>query len=389
MKILFVQTNVYSNNASGVPRVTYNLGKYFTRQVLKVAYFSFSTEGHINVEYGQLYHAKEIGGVNNKNNLKALKDCIADFKPDRVINQMPYVKKIRRTLSECSSIYNFKLIGCIHGSLFNFKNNIKDVMKRELPSPFNHVMSTSFMSKFPLLYHIIKQKIELTDMTKIHDTLLLNTPGNYEELKYFLKAKYLRGVRVDLMVNPVLHVQDRVPKKEKIILHLGRLNNAQKRSDLLLDFWEKTYKALPEWEFKVVGNGPYYETLVSDLKQRKLPRIELLGFQKAEPYYKEAAIFMMPSAYEGLPHTIIDSQSFGCPTLAFNSYAALEYIVNDGKNALLAKPYDTEEMAKLCINLAKDTKALAEMQKAALQNAENFSIQKVGKKWLELFKDLN
>jgi glycosyltransferase involved in cell wall biosynthesis len=97
---------------------------------------------------------------------------------------------------------------------------------------------------------------------------------------------------------------------------------------------------------------------------------------------------MMPSAYEGLPHTIIDSQSFGCPTLAFNSYAALEHIVNDGKDALLAKPYDTEEMAKLCINLAKNDKTLAEMQNSALQNAERFSIEKVGKKWLNLFREI-
>jgi len=387
MKILFVQTNVYSNDASGVPRVTYNLGKYFMQKGLKVAYFSFKTEGHINVEYGQLYHAKKIGGVKNKNNLKALKSCIADFKPDRVINQMPYIKKLRRTLSECSRNYNFKLIGCIHGSLFNFKNNIKDVIKRELPYPFNQIMSTSYMIKIPLLYHIIKQRIELKDMTKIHDILLLNTPANYEELKYFLDAKYLKEVRVDLMVNPVLHIQKKVPKKEKIILHLGRLNNTQKRSDLLLDFWEKTYKALPEWQFKVVGNGPYYETLVTDLQKRKLPRIKLLGFQKAELYYKEAAIFMMPSAYEGLPHTIIDSQSFGCPTLAFNSYAALEHIVDDGINAVLAKPFDTKELAKYCVDLAKNDLALAKMQKEALKNAERYSIQKIGKQWLTLFND--
>ena len=389
MNILFVQMQSYSDNASGVPRVTYNLGKYFTSQGLQVAYFSFEEKGHIAVEYGELYHAKGVGGINNKINLDALKSCIAHFKPDRLINQTPYEQKLRKPLSELSVSYNFKLISCIHNSLFPFKNNVKSIMRRILPKPINHIMATEVMSKLPLLFHKIKHRNELIAITKLHDVTLLFTPANYEELKYFLKPKDLEGIRINFMTNPVHNVKKEVPKKEKIILHLGRLNISQKRSDLLLDFWEKTHQELPDWQFKVVGNGPYYDTLITDLQKRNLPRIELLGFQKAEPYYEEASIFMMPSAIEGLPHTIIDSQSFGCPVLAFNSYAALECIVDDGKNALLAKPYDTSEMAKLCVDLAKNNKALAQMQKAALVNAERFSIDKIGKQWLDLFEEMN
>lgn len=389
MRILFVQNNIFSENASGVPRVTYNLGKHFTQQGLEVAYFSFQQKGHGDVEYGQLYHVKEAGGVNNKNNFKELKNCITQLKPDYVINQTPYVQKLTEVLAQFKVSCNFKLIGCIHNSLFPFKNNVRAIMKREMPKPLNHIMGTNVMSKIPLLYHKIKHRKDLITITTRHDVTLLYTAANYEELKYFLKPKDLEGIQIKFMTNPVLGVKKAVPNKDKVILHLGRLNVPQKRSDLLLDFWEKTYEELPDWQFKVVGNGPYYETLVADLQKRKLPRIKLLGFQKAEPYYEEASIFMIPSAYEGIPHTIIDSQSYGCPTLAFNSYAALEHIVNDGKDALLAKPYDTVEMAKLCVDLAKNVKTLKEMQKSALQNAEEFSIEKVGKKWLDLFKDIN
>jgi glycosyltransferase involved in cell wall biosynthesis len=386
MKILFVQTNVYSNNASGVPRVTYNLGKYFTENGLDVGYFSFKTEGHVDVKYGKLYIAKENGSIGSKKNLQALQNAIGDFKPDCVINQMPYKRPLRKLLYKLKASHNFKLFGCIHASLFSFKNNVKAIMKRELVKPFNNIMSTNITSKVPLFYHNLKQKVELTDMLNIHDTLLLYTPANYEELRFFLPNTDLVDKKIDYMKNPVYKIQSKVPKKEKIILHLGRINVPQKRSDLLLDFWENTYKHLPDWQFKVVGNGDYYETLISELKKRKLPRIELLGFQIAEPYYKEASIFMMPSAYEGIPHTIIDSQSFGCPTLAFNSYAALEHIVENGKNALLAKPFDTKEMAKLCVDLASNKYKLKQMQESALQNAKQFSIEIIGKKWIDLFK---
>jgi len=388
MNILFVQMQSYSDNASGVPRVTYNLGKYFTSQGLQVAYFSFEEKGHIAVEYGELYHAKGVGGINNNINLDALKSCIAHFKPDRLINQTPYEQKLRKPLSELCVSYNFKLISCIHNSLFPFKNNVKSIMRRILPKPINHIMATEVMSKLPLLFHKIKHRNELIAITKLHDVTLLFTPANYEELKYFLKEEDFDRTRIDFMPNPVEGVQQKVPNKEKVILHVGRINIKQKRSDLLLDFWEKIYKELPEWQFKIVGNGSYLDTLKEDLKKRGLVRVELLGFQKPEKYYKEASIFMMPSAYEGFPNTILESHSFGCPILAFNSYAALECIVDDGKNALLAKPYDTSEMAKLCVDLAKNDKALAQMQKAALVNAERFSIDKIGKQWLDLFDEM-
>jgi glycosyltransferase involved in cell wall biosynthesis len=388
MNILFVQTNAYSDYASGVPRVTYNLGKHFTQQGLQVAYFSFANKDHIDAEHGTLYHAKEAGGVNNKVNFNELKKCILEFKPDRVINQMPYEFKLRNTLAEFGAVYNFKLIGCIHNSLFAFKSNVKDIMRRKLPKPFNQIMATNFMSKIPLLYHRIKQKIVLRSVIKLHDITLLYTAANYKELTYFLKSKDFDESKIEYMLNPVIAVKQKMPKKEKIILHIGRMNIPQKRSDLLLDFWEKTYKELPDWQFKVVGNGPYYETIVADLKKRKLPRIELLGYQKPESYYKKASVFMMPSAYEGLPHTIIESQSYGCPVIAFNSYGALEYIVDNEKNALLAKPFNTSEMAKKCIDLINSNIDLAKMQQSALKNAERFTIQKIGKKWMELFEKM-
>jgi glycosyltransferase involved in cell wall biosynthesis len=386
MKILFVQTRSFTENASGVPRVTFNLGKYFTLESLEVAYFSFKHKGHIAVEYGQLYYAKKEGGTKRQSNFQDLKNCITDFKPDRVINQMPYDQKLREALAKLGASYNFKLIGCIHNSLFPFKNTVKDIMRRELPKPFNQIMATEVMSKIALLYHKIKHRSDLISIIKAHDTTLLFTPANYEELKYFLKEEDFDRTRIDFMPNPVEGVQQKVPNKEKVILHVGGLNIPQKRSDLLLDFWEKVYKELPEWQFKIVGSGSYLDTLKDDLKKRGLARVELLGFQKPEKYYKEASIFMMSSAYEGFPNTILESHSFGCVVLAFNSYAALDWIVDDGKNALLAKPYDTSEMAKLCVDLAKNDKALAKMQLSALQNAERFTMQKVGKQWLDLLE---
>lgn len=388
MKILFVQTRSFSANQSGVPRVTYNLGKCFTEQGLEVAYFSFKNQGHISPEFGYLYHANEDKGLENNSNILYLKEVIQKFKPDVIINQMPYEKILRDSLANLSLKQNFKTIACIHNSLFNFKSNVKDIMRRKLPQPFGHIMATDAFSQIPLQYHKSKHRKDLKAIIEAHHTTLLFTPSNYKELEYFLNSDDLKDASINFMPNPAVDICETIPEKEKTILHVGSINIPQKRSDLLLDFWENLYKDLPDWNFKILGHGPYYKHLEADLNKRQLPRFELLGFQKPEAYYQKASIFMMPSAYEGFPNTILEAQSYGCPVLAFNSYAAIEWIVGDNNKDLLANPFDVKSLSKKCLHLAKNENYLNTMQEMALNNVKRFALDKIAHQWQKLFQEI-
>jgi glycosyltransferase involved in cell wall biosynthesis len=188
--------------------------------------------------------------------------------------------------------------------------------------------------------------------------------------------------------NSIPEVSDNLTDKRNVILHVGRIVISQKRSDLLLDFWESTYKSLYDWEFVIIGDGPYLEELKTDLERRKLPRVILKGYQEPEKYYKMAKIFMMPSAFEGFPNTILEAQSYGCLPVVFNSYAALEWIVHDKEDSFLISPFDTIEMSNTIMQIANDEGKLLEMQKESLINARKFTIDKVGQHWLSLFSSL-
>src|SRR5690606_31176804 len=135
-------------------------------------------------------------------------------------------------------------------------------------------------------------------------------------------------------------------------------------------------------------DGPYKKELEHTIKSKNLPRVQLEGFQKPESYYKSASIFMMPSAFEGFPNTILEAQSYGCVPLAFNSYLALDWIVNNEKDACLIPPFDSLEMAGKAISIIKDPGKLVEMQAAAKVNASRFTIDHVGKLWVSLFKEM-
>lgn len=142
MKILLVQTRSFTQNESGVPRITYNLGRYFTEKGLEVGYYSFKDKDHIKVKFGQLLHVNEEGGTKNPSNLQHFEKSLYEFHPDVVINQMPYEDNLSSVLYTVSKKIGYKIIGCIHNSLFTFKSNVKDIMRRQFPKPLNNLMAT-------------------------------------------------------------------------------------------------------------------------------------------------------------------------------------------------------------------------------------------------------
>lgn len=386
MKILFALVPAFNPNDGGVQRTTFKLGKFFTENGLQVSYFSLQKTGHVSAEYGTLYYVQEEGEGGNKKNTARLRNILTEVRPDIVINQMPYEIPLREALFASKQQLGFILLGCLRNSLFSVKNNLTDTVNRMLPASISKGFNNAFGQSVALNIHKYKHARQLKAIINQHDLYILLAPPNRDELQYFIGA--YKPEKVIAIPNSIPYVEQQTHSKEKIILHVGRLNIPQKRSDLLLPFWDKVYPELPDWEFWIVGNGPEKNNLEKQIARENIPRVRLLGYQKPEVYYRKASIFMMPSAFEGFPNTILEAQSYGCPIVAFKSYAALDWIVHNRKDAVLIKPYNTSEMAKETVVIAKEQSLLKEMSEHAKINARRFTIDKVGMIWLELFNKL-
>lgn len=386
MNILFTLTPAFNPNDGGVQRTTWKLGQYFSEQGYNVSYFSFDHEGHVEPDFGTLFTAKEPNKNNNQQNIEELKKVVGQVQPDIVINQMPYEEELRDTLADLKSIYGYKLLGCLRNSLFSFKSNARDKMKQLLPTPVFKLLDSPLGIGLVQLRHKYKHRRDLKAIIDLHDYFILLVPPNREELQYFV-GNYKKE-KVVSIPNSIPMVHEDLSLKEKIILHVGRINISQKRSDLLPDFWEKLHKQVPDWKFVVVGDGPYFETLKSEIERRNLPRMALEGFQKPESYYKRASVFMMPSAYEGFPNTLLEAQSYGCAPVLFNSYKTLDWVLEDEKNAKLIPPFNTQLMADEVAALCNHPGTVRQMQLGALENAKRFTIERVGNQWEEFFKEI-
>jgi len=96
LRILFTLTQAFNPNDGGIQNTTFKLGKYFSINGNEVAYYSLSKDGHVEAKYGQLFTAPETENINNILNISDLEKVLKQFKPDIVINQMPYEKKLNK-----------------------------------------------------------------------------------------------------------------------------------------------------------------------------------------------------------------------------------------------------------------------------------------------------
>jgi len=386
LNILFTMTPAFNPNDGGVQRTTFKLGKKFSELGHSVSYFSCSNTGNVDAEFGTLYFASQPKGVNNAQTLVELGEVLHKVKPDFVINQMPYEKKLTQMLYDNKGSLSYILLGCLRNSLFSFKSNIKNISKQLLPKLLFSLLNNKLGLYALLQKHRLKHKKQLKEILDLHDEFILLAPPNRNELEYFV-GKY-KEHKVSVVPNSIPDVYYGDTKKEKIILHVGRLNIQQKRSDLLLEFWQKACNKLPDWEFVIVGDGPYGEQMKKEIVENNIPRVSMLGYQAPEAWYKKASLFVMTSAYEGFPNVILEAQSFGCASLAFKSYDAISWIVNDKIDAMLFEAYNTDAMAKETVKLANSIDELKGMSIEAKKNASKFVVDKVAEEWMALFERL-
>lgn len=385
LTILFVLTPALNPLRGGVQRTTVKLGTFFASKNINVNYFSFSKDDHAIIDKGCLYHAHLSGELQVKENIDDLYKCVIKVAPDIVINQMPYELELTRVLSELKGEFHFTLVGCLRNSLFSVVNNIDDYIRDVFPKFILNYSYNRFGRYIGLIIHRLKHRYFLRKILKHHDKYVLLAPPNVKELNFFVGG-FMRH-KVHCIPNSIPSLI-RNTQKSKRLLHVGRIDKAQKRSDLLAPIWKECMSMLPDWEFIVIGDGPYKAVLESQIMSMDLQRMRLVGFQDPSEYYRTSSIFMMPSSFEGFPNTILEAQSYGLPVVAFDSYPALQWILRDNVDSKLIKPFDISGMAEAIIDLANNASYCGDMAEAAWNNSERFTIDEVGKLWLDFFETI-
>ena len=85
---------------------------------------------------------------------------------------------------------------------------------------------------------------------------------------------------------------------------------------------------------------------------------------------------------------LTEAMQCGAVPVAFNSFASVTDIIDDGRNGILIKPFSIKEYEKKLRQLMDNPDMLSQMSKNAQQDIEKYSVENVVDQWEELFKEL-
>ena len=382
MKVLFVLIQNFDPIRGGVEKSTFKISTYLADQGYDCHVYSLDNTTDYENSKLTIHHSEKSGNFKNPVNTQHLSALIRDMKPDVVLNQSSYYLNthISDAVAEVDAIY----LACLRQSLFMFKDNYELQIAKLNPAILRKLLLLPLAKKFMIKRHYRRQGEILRLILDTHDRYIMLTPSNIKELEFFI-GKY-RSERVMVLPNSIPQIDPvKFDDKKKVLVHVGRLNTVQKKSELLIPLWKKIADRLPDWNFVIVGEGPHYDTMKAEAEN--IDRIQLVGYQNPSEYYKQAQLFIMPSAYEGFPNTLIEAQSYGCFPFVFDSYAALRDIVSD-ENAGISEPFDLQNMANQIVEVALDEAQAKSRFEAAQANASKYVINRVGAQWESLFHNL-
>ena len=325
---------------------TWKMASWFAAKRHSVAIYSSVSSGHKQQEFAQLYCGVEAVGGFSPASEASLVRALRQHAPDIVINQMPYESRIGKLLSRERNVV---LLACLRNTLYAVRQNIADYGRKILPRGLKAFANFALVQRFLQGYHRVRHRRDLLRILGTYDRFVMFGPPNLDELRYFVPD--FQTSKVALIPNSVPSVERRVPRKANRLLWLGRIDRNQKQVELVVPLWERLCSELPDWHFDVVGDGPDRPWLEKEITKRGLARIELHGRQVPDGYYRRSPVFVMTSAWEGFPNTIVEAQSFGAVPVLFDSFPVAGWMVSDSENGILVNGLDIDKMADEILSL--------------------------------------
>lgn len=351
MKIIFLTNGNHPGTLGGVQTFNRVLKKYFGKSLITVTnkvrekkYFEI--EDLIEVGYNNILYRIFNKLLNKKLTQFLIKEKIKRIKPDVCI------------LSSPQEIENLRNISCkkILVQHLNYDNylNLKDYINSDLK-----------------LIEILKKELDYFVFLSENDLKRFN-----KELKYPLEKS-----RVIRHTSELENFNGRKNKNKNLIM-LGRIENKQKRYDLVI----LAMKKITDFTLLIYGDGPDLEQLKTLVIKEKIKNVIFKGSTNdVAKALDEASIFIMTSDCEGYPISTIEATKRGLPIILRNTFEAAEDIVINNRNGILLEKNWNED--KFIEAIQKIYNNYDYYQKNTMLIRKKYDNSLIKDKWFQLLND--
>lgn len=154
-----------------------------------------------------------------------------------------------------------------------------------------------------------------------------------------------------------------------------------------MKIWVRLEARFPDWRLRIVGDGPDAGKLKALAGTLRLERASFEGFRDPAPFYRDAAILCMTSAFEGFSMVLLEAAAFGCVLAAFDSYASVTDVIAHGENGILVPAFDCGRYADELARTMSDSSLRERLALAARERVADFSADKIAARWEALFEE--
>ena len=274
---------------------------------------------------------------------------------DFIIDFRPRTKSLQELLI-ARFVYNTNTIFTVHSFLIDY-----------------------YMPKKPWLTRLIYKKAYAT-------VTIVDQIKELVESKYSLK-------NVNTIFNPVNleEVDDRVNEVINInfdyIIAIGQYHDNIKQFDKLILSYAGSI--LPEKDIHLVilgnGNKDFLRKAAVDNNVEKF--VHLLGFQNNPfKYLNRSRFLVLSSKNEGFANVLVESLACQIPVVAFDCLCGPSTIIKDKENGLLVENQNTEKLSEAMNLFIEDEELYKYCKKNAFESIQKFSLDTIGKQWLDLMK---
>lgn len=391
MNILFCYPTLFHPMRGGIERVTDILARELLRRGYNVFYLhNKRDESLMDYDYpAPVSFFPEVDFRDNRN-VPFYHDFLTGNAIDIVVNQCGNFSDSILYLNVPAGV---KTISVLHSNpLLNYAHLPSEVLKLRKRTFMEYLKLAGRFILYPRIKRVYLESCKWqVDYLSSHTDVICLLSGKFKPEMELLSNKNNIGTvfhKIRVIPNPnTYEIKDDAKfNKEKILLYVGRLDKGQKRPDRLLKIWRKLYRRYPDWQMAVVGDGPEKSSLVR--KSRDLERISFVGFQEPGEWYRRSAIFCMTSNFEGWGMVLVEAMAHGVVPLAFDSYASVHDIIDDGRNGFLVTPFSINEYAEKLAKLMDDDAQRERMSRNCLHDVQQYSKENIVNKWEQLFKEL-
>lgn len=319
-------------------------------------------------------------------NIRFFSEYLLHRKADVIMNQAGDILEFSLLCSEAVKNSNTKLYSVIHfdplGHITEQNDFSNSILK--VNSLFNRIIKLIF---YPVRYYILKKQLR-SRYRKIYS----NSTKVVLLSKFYIRP-FLRligsapGNKITAILNPspVMHKSLNV-KRKKQILYVGRVKYWQKRTDRIIEIWEKIFRDFPDWELVIVGDGPLLNDLKEYVAVNNIERVSFKGLCNPEVYYQESEILCITSTTEGLAMVLVETVQLDCIPVAFDSFPAIHEIIRDNVNGVLIKKFDLKSYIKELRKLMLSPALRNELRNGPPFIDGKFDPVIVTKQWIKLFE---